>query len=185
MRSIIANSALLQNTLVPDDLALDNVTISAGQTDLYDVAHTMDVTNLTVQTGGDLTLRAGDRITIDPGSFIEGKFIATIDGQCNTIDYQNSAKTDDTARQNNETVNELAEEAEYDLKIYPNPAAGIFTISGTDMQHINILTATGKLVREISPTGNAVQVNGLSSGLYIVRAQMADGSVENGKVVVN
>lgn len=63
------------------------------------------------------------------------------------------------------------------FNIIPNPNSGIFTITGPNMQRIQILEATGKLVREITPTGNAVQVSGLSAGLYIVWVQWGRADV--------
>lgn len=74
---------------------------------------------------------------------------------------------------------------ESDFGIYPNPNFGSFTIAGRSLQQVIITDATGKLVRQINGgTRSQIQIDGLSSGLYLVRAQMADGSVENGKVVV-
>ncbi len=71
------------------------------------------------------------------------------------------------------------------FNIHPNPNSGTFTISGTDMQQITIMEASGKLVRQMAgPFGTAVEVSGLSAGLYVVRVQMADGGVETGRVVV-
>lgn len=69
--------------------------------------------------------------------------------------------------------------------ISPNPNSGSFTIEGSSLQEVIITDATGKLVRQLNGgLRTQVQIDGLSSGLYIVRAQMANGSVENGKVVV-
>ena len=73
-----------------------------------------------------------------------------------------------------------------DIRITPNPNSGTFTISGADMHRVQLMEASGKLVREMKgPFGNAVEVSGLNSGLYIVRVMMVDGRVENEKVIVN
>lgn len=70
--------------------------------------------------------------------------------------------------------------------ISPNPNSGTFTIAGSSLHQVIITDASGKLVRQVNGgMRTQVQIDGLSSGLYLVRAQMADGSVENGKVIVN
>ena len=70
--------------------------------------------------------------------------------------------------------------------VYPNPNSGSFTISASEIATVYISDVSGKLIQTINGgLRNQVEVTGLSSGLYLIRAQMADGSVENAKVVVN
>lgn len=72
-----------------------------------------------------------------------------------------------------------------DILIIPNPNSGTFTIIGTAMQQITIMDASGKLVKQLNAAnGNSIEVSGLGAGLYIVRVQMSDGSVEIDRVVV-
>ena len=72
------------------------------------------------------------------------------------------------------------------LQITPNPNSGTFTIAGAEMERVQIMEASGKLVRQLQgPFGQASEVSGLGPGLYLVRAQMVDGSVKSAKVVLN
>ena len=70
--------------------------------------------------------------------------------------------------------------------VSPNPNSGSFTITSSALQQVMITDATGKLVRQLTgDTSSHIHVEGLSAGLYLVQVQMANGSVENAKVVVN
>lgn len=72
------------------------------------------------------------------------------------------------------------------FNVYPNPNSGAFTIVGTEIQQIKVSDASGKLVQsKLGNLADRVEISGLSPGLYIVRVQMADGRVENAKVIVN
>lgn len=72
------------------------------------------------------------------------------------------------------------------MSVYPNPNSGTFTIAGAGMERVQIMEASGKLVREMKgPFATNVEVSGLGPGLYLVRVQLTDGTVENAKVVVN
>lgn len=70
--------------------------------------------------------------------------------------------------------------------VFPNPNSGSFTIAGIGMNQVVIMDAAGKLVRQLNAgMADRVSVDGLGAGLYIVQVQMADGRVENAKVIVN
>ena len=181
MLSVIANSSLLQNTLVPDDLVLTNTTISAGQTTLYDVQHTIMASNLTVESGGNLTLRAGDQIRVLPGSHIKqgAKFYTSIDSQCSTIDQQNAAKIRNTVNQNNTS---LVKNYDSEIKVYPNPTTGQIAIElGTisTSAFVEIYDVMGKKVFAATTSENNLQIDisNQPKGIYLVRV------VDGGKVV--
>ena len=73
----------------------------------------------------------------------------------------------------------------YGIAVTPNPTQDSFFVLGEQLKELEIKNASGKLIQTINGgLRNQVEVNGLSSGLYLIRAQMADGSVENAKVVV-
>jgi hypothetical protein len=74
-----------------------------------------------------------------------------------------------------------------ELKIYPNPASGIATISATDeIEQLNIFDITGRLVKSQSPANRQVTFDTgiLPKGIYLVQARLKDGGVQMGKVVV-
>ena len=125
MKICLNQYQLLQNFLVPDNLTLSN-TIVAGQTKLYDVRTDLTTTNLIVNSFGNLTLRAGNEVKIEPGAVINSgsSFHAYIDTQCSTIDQNNSART--VKKENITQINSL--EIFTEIKIAPNPSNGNFRL---------------------------------------------------------
>ena len=72
------------------------------------------------------------------------------------------------------------------IHLIPNPNSGTFTIAGAGMERVQIMEASGQLVRMMAgPFATNVAVSGLGPWLYLVRVQLMDGSVESAKVVVS
>lgn len=69
------------------------------------------------------------------------------------------------------------------IQLFPSPATHSVTIQNTAsqaMKTIRILDITGSLVREVKATGTKVQevdISALVSGIYLVRVELADGTV--------
>lgn len=65
-----------------------------------------------------------------------------------------------------------------ELKIYPNPAKQVINIESTDkVEEINIFDANGKLVQSQQQiSGDQIQLNQLSKGLYWIKIQSASNS---------
>ncbi|OJV25454.1 MAG: hypothetical protein BGO32_00070 [Bacteroidetes bacterium 37-13] len=178
MFSIIANSSLLQNSLVSDYYTLANTTVSSGQDVLYDTQVGITTQgNVTVLSGGKLTLRAGEEIILNNGFIAEtgSVFIAEINSQCSTIDHNNSAKTDETVVANasfNEN-NNIAQS----LSIYPNPSHGKFNIDfypSDETIYFSVVDMVGQNVLDFKKTyvaGQTIETLDLSNqaeGIYIV-----------------
>ena len=70
------------------------------------------------------------------------------------------------------------------IEVYPNPATDHFYIrGGAYLLDIQLLTMDGRLVRQVSPTANAIQLDGLPAGVYLLRMDAGD-KVEVKKLVV-
>lgn len=109
MLSVIANSTLLQNTLVPYDSVLTALTVTSGQDILYDVENNLTLqTSVSVQSGGKLTLRAGNQIALLPNfqALLGSELQAIINNQCSTIDHNNSAKINIPDRENGKPIDQ-------------------------------------------------------------------------------
>lgn len=137
---------------------------------------------------GDVTYRAGQEIVFKDGFQVVngGKMHAYIDPfECIGGALQRIGNEE-------EVIDEVQQEqvstrdGERALRLFPNPNSGTFTISGADIQRVQIMEASGKLVRNMKgPFATNVEVSGLGPGLYLVRVQKVDGRVENLKVIVN
>lgn len=70
--------------------------------------------------------------------------------------------------------------------VYPNPAVDYLTLDVKDaskVQHVQILSSTGKAVYESAAPAAQVKVSSLTKGLYLVRFQFKNGSTETYKVI--
>lgn len=141
---------------------------------------------------GDVEYRAGEEITFFSGFEVTNgaSMHAYIDPfECESGVLQRLAQEEEEHEDMQASVDREVRTTivhESDFGVYPNPNTGSFTITGSALQQVMITDATGKLVRQLNGGARTqLQIEGLSSGLYLVRAQMVDGSVENAKVVVN
>ena len=91
MKDHIANTAILENTIVPDDLTLDGQT--ENSTVLYAVHNTITASNYSIVNPGDVTFIAGnDVILLDGFETNGGEFYAYTDQFCSFLSGANSAK---------------------------------------------------------------------------------------------
>jgi len=70
------------------------------------------------------------------------------------------------------------------IKVYPNPNHGIFYIeSDIKINNLKIYKLNGKLLMDSNINKNKYEVNGISSGVYILQVQL-EGSIEMYKIIV-
>lgn len=81
---------------------------------------------------------------------------------------------------------ETAPNAPEILHIFPNPATNTIgaKAGGKQIRRITLLDGFGKPVLQSDALDDAIQVGHLSPGLYLVKAEIEDGSVRMGKVIV-
>jgi len=193
MRSIIANTTLLQNVTVPNTLTINNVTIGSGTTTLYDVLNDLTAQTVVVNSGGSLTLRAGQSVTLTTGfeATTGSYFDAHTDAACSTIDQPNAArKAGTTTTQNNSNT---STSTEWTADIYPNPAIGmvniVVTTNETHSIDVKAISASGVVTKTMKypvavKGAQRIQwdVSGFAPGIYII--QISDGThVTNKKVI--
>lgn len=183
MRSILANSTLLQNIIVPSSLTLSSLDILGGVNRLYDVTNTITTqTNVLVEANGSLTLRAGNLIDIK--TFFDSKtssnFHAYLDNTCSTVDQSNFArKSVQTKVVDNLSVNKSDN---FKLDAYPNPFVGnklfidVYSETGKFIT-IKIIAVNGKILKMMNYNMNTknlkhIQLNipTLAGGAYFIQA---------------
>ena len=75
-----------------------------------------------------------------------------------------------------------AEVADLTISVKPNPTNGVVSVLDVEVAAISVLDVTGKEVRTVLGT-NAVNLEGLQTGVYLLVVTKVDGNVETVKVV--
>ena len=71
----------------------------------------------------------------------------------------------------------LIAEYQSDIKIYPNPSDGVFTIQNTDGVKISLFNIDGKLVKTTKITNSTIDLRPIASGLYTLIIETPNGNV--------
>jgi hypothetical protein len=125
IRAMIANSSLLRNVIVPNDVTVSNRTVSPNTSALYDALNTLQITGTSsVESAGTLTARAGVSITLAPGFAARSgsSFQALINTACSTVDINNNVRIAEAeVKKANREPQEAEESETYTLT--PNPAS--------------------------------------------------------------
>jgi uncharacterized repeat protein (TIGR03803 family) len=108
-----------------------------------------------------------------------GSYTALIVGECNTIETPAVSISLQDAEICNPTSVKSGLASSFN--IYPNPNAGRFTIATSGKGVLNIISASGSVVKSYTLSGNGetITVEGLSSGIYVAKL-----GAETVKVVV-
>ncbi|MFT5900811.1 MAG: hypothetical protein ACI9LA_000003 [Bacteroidia bacterium] len=148
----------------------------------YKVQNEIHVEHSVVKQNANVSMWAGNRIELTEFSTeTDSRFVAEI-VPCPVYRLGEEFTEEDVVL--DESIERGVNEDFFN--VYPNPNNGSFTISANEIGTVYISDVAGKLIETINGgLRNKVKVDGLSSGLYIIRVQMVDGSVENAKVVVN
>lgn len=79
-------------------------------------------------------------------------------------------------------VNEAS--SKNDVTLYPNPFTDIITISGdVPLQSVVIYDASGKMAKEIRGSEKTISLHNLSSGMYMIKLIMKNGSSKTIKAI--
>ncbi len=76
-----------------------------------------------------------------------------------------------------------------DLLVYPNPSTGKFTIIGSDIQEVEVLTVTGEIIKrskfQDKNTVNNIDLSAYSKGVYILKITSAEpGQSITNKIII-
>jgi hypothetical protein len=163
---------------VPLNRLVENVTVTNGQELCFDAMQTVTVQDLLVQSGGSIHLVAGQSVLLLPGVLVEanGYLHAWID-----LDgfYCNNAKSIVAAA--GQAIPEIKFEEEFradqEVKVYPNPTTGMFTIELPEANEISaanveIYGILGELIQQSIVFDERTYHFNLSDkprGIYIIR----------------
>ncbi len=178
---------------VPENLVLQDITVSNGEDICYDATQTITVagggTFFTVESGGSATMIAGQSIHYLPGTHIQnGGYLhgyITTTGQ-----YCESLPPDNLIPEEPEEFLPAHSEDHSFFKIYPNPTTGNFIIELNDENSMDKLYVTaygmhGNIIFREEFTGgkkHEFSLSDKSSGMYFIRVITADQN--NTKILI-
>jgi hypothetical protein len=135
-----------------------------------------DITSLVIDASGNLY--AG-------GAFLDATSAHNTVMKWNGTSWSNAGHYDLLAQDNSNGINELSVT---NCSLYPNPTSSSFTLhfSAPTTATISVTDVTGqemKLVQIVNETEKNVTISDLTSGLYLVRIETANGQTQTIKVV--
>ncbi|WP_303317256.1 T9SS type A sorting domain-containing protein [Flavivirga abyssicola] len=138
-------------------------------------------------TGGANNGCYATSITFPASSNITGTFQWSGSGTYgNTVPSCSSSSKITSSKETSNTDFDTETETGDNFSIYPNPTSGIVNINTEKGSGINIYNSMGSIVKTIKNTGksNAINVNNLARGLYIVNTVSPAGKVNTSKLVI-
>ncbi|MEI7981175.1 MAG: T9SS type A sorting domain-containing protein, partial [Bacteroidota bacterium] len=167
--------------LIPTQLNLTNIVIPSGQNKCYNALQTITVagngTNFTINSGGSVTMIAGQNIRflsgaiVHSGGYLYGH-ITTNGSYCGTQGPYIVNTSPDVL----ENITEVEQDAAF-FKIYPNPTTGKFILE-LPKEEVNsevvvqIYSILGKLIlKEEKPSGNRkyeFMISDRQPGIYVI-----------------
>ncbi len=191
MRGFLATFPDLLPTLVPENLTVQNLTLTpiyvpipylpVPQPDLlYKVYGTL--TSKDVQSGTNCTLHyiAGDAVIINDGFLSEAgsSFVAEIDeNQCNHLTSQNAARGNGDQTVLNDYLSAMAggtSTSEASMDVFPNPAANSITVRFLGSKNVEgVITIVDAMGRNVytgscNMLAKTLDISALANGMYYV-----------------
>ena len=74
---------------------------------------------------------------------------------------------------------DVVSETQNEIGVYPNPSKGDFTIVGEGINSVSVVSAEGKLLKTIEVNGNECHINGLPSGVFVLKIDTNQGVIVN------
>jgi len=174
----------------PENIDIQNITIGNGETECYDATDIITVagsgTTVTINPGGEATFIAGEKIYFKPGFQAYNGSAAyayiTLSGDYCSNQQSMLANTD-TLGIGEITVVELFDKYN-NIKIYPNPTTGNFTIDFKGKEttaDITVLNFQGNKIRSLKCNNQVqaeVDISYLPAGMYILIIKTGSGIIK-------
>ncbi len=175
-----------------ENLLLSDGVVNVNDKKLYKAANELNVENYVIKNGGQLTLKSGNVIIINPGTYVEVG--ATVSAEIEKIYSRNCELNNDLPQfssdnytkyvnYNNDDDFNLPDLNDKDFIIYPNPVDNTLYISITLQSQSNCVVeiinpVTNQIIKKINTDikqkgKNNIQINvsDLTEGFYIVTVQ--------------
>ena len=76
------------------------------------------------------------------------------------------------------------EEQSIEAEIFPNPSSGSFTIACEGLKQVSVYSVDGRLVKAFKVNGSRCRIEGLESGVYLVKMETGKGSIMRKMVIL-
>ncbi|MEI7983851.1 MAG: T9SS type A sorting domain-containing protein, partial [Bacteroidota bacterium] len=173
------------SVVVPDNLDFGTMTIGSGTTTCFNAKQTITVAgngaNFLIQTGGSVTMIAGQNIIFLPSTKVEaGGYLSAYITLTSTYC---GAKAPAIVESENKELNVTTLQSKQStFRVYPNPTSGSFTLdmTGTDESsavNVEIYRMTGESIVRETLKGEAQHQFNLQNqptGIYILRILNSD-----------
>ena len=141
----------------------------------WSVSEQVDVAGYTVEhSGSDGFFRAVGEVSYRA----DGQYSTTVAAPAG-MNYYRIRQTDLDGAFSLSNVATLAGVGE--LIVAPNPTTGPVRVLGTEVDRLQVLSPTGRLVREVARP--EVDLDALPRGMYLLRIHTADGAVQTRRIV--
>jgi hypothetical protein len=184
-----AYGAEVEFSTIPSILTVSGLVINAGTDTCFNAAQTINVSNVTVKTGGSAIFASGGKIVLQPATKVQPggymhAYIANSQNYC--------VQPADILQLTSETASPEVQPAKMQdasalFTIFPNPTNGIFTLGVNDVQSIQVeifgIMGEKVLQRELSGSQQyEFDLTDWPNGVYLIRA-VAAGKMSVGKLI--
>ncbi|MCX6280017.1 MAG: T9SS type A sorting domain-containing protein [Bacteroidetes bacterium] len=169
---------------MPSILTVSGLTINSGTDTCFNAAQTINVSNITVKTGGSATFISGGNILLQTATKVEngGYLKASITTNSSYCMLNKSAITLNEEELPKEIKTAEMNEAVALFAISPNPTFGAFTLKMIDFEttqiiHLEVYSMMGEMVMQSKLFGQRqydFDLSGRSKGVYFIRVISGD-----------
>ncbi len=161
---------------------IQDIIIANGETQCFNATNTITVagsgTTVNINSGGEVIFIAGNKIVFNPGfhshpGSYSYAYITTTGNYCSNP-LPPGAPNAEIIEEKSSDIQYLVKDNDPDIRIYPNPTSGHFTIDFMGEEttaDIQVLNFQGKKIRGLdcrSQTQAEININYLPTGMYIV-----------------
>ncbi|MEI6436759.1 MAG: FISUMP domain-containing protein [Bacteroidota bacterium] len=169
---------------MPSILTVSGLTINTGTDTCFNAAQTINVSNITIKTGGSATFISGGNILLQTATKVEngGYMKASITTNSSYCMLNKSAITLNEEELPNEINTTKINEASDLFTISPNPTFGVFTLKMIDFEttqiiHLEVHSMLGEIVMQRKLFGQRqydFDLTGKPKGVYFIRVLAGD-----------
>ncbi|AZA83845.1 hypothetical protein C1637_13570 [Chryseobacterium lactis] len=159
------------------DITLNSQELNAAYT--YQASNTIKTEiAYSIDAGKDITMKAGQSITLLPDTSINGKYYATIEDCPSSVMKMMKKERNQNVRVSLD-LRTKKEVASSKVSIYPNPVSDVLQIrASSDIKNISVTDISGKMIN-VKLDGDKVDVRNLPSGNYILTIETKEGKTTN------